>query len=110
MVDRTIYIVCNRDDIGSLDTLHEAWENYAKANSRTEYLATLDARKTRKTVPSKTTRVHNPRDGYYLVQKLMEMVPGCEPKWVTLRVYMVHKLALKGTAVERLANVVADDG
>jgi hypothetical protein len=36
------------------------------------------------------------------------MVPGCEPKWVTLRVYMVHKLQLKGTVVERLANLVAD--
>jgi hypothetical protein len=108
MVDREIYIVCNRDDVGSIDTLHEAWENYAKALSRTEYIATLDARDTRKNVPSKTTRVHNAREGYYLVQKSTVMVPGCEPKWVTLRVYMVHKLQLKGTVVERLANLVAD--
>lgn len=108
MSDREIYIVCNRDDVGSFDVLHEAWESYGIALSRTEWLATKDAVETRDAVPSKQTRVHKPRPGYFLVQKLTEMVPGNDPRWVTLRVYMVHKLALKDTVVERLANVVSD--
>ncbi len=87
-------------------SIESAWWTEGEARTEAWRLANEDARETGEVIHPKPVRVH--LEGQrLLVQKKENRTPGGEAwEWVTLRHYMVLGVAVRGSAVYRLAELV----